>query len=227
MKIFILVIVAISFFLVPSLVRKWRNIPVLIAVAIASAVNTNYNLAYDYPVPIGPFTFGVDALVGFMFIYTLVVVTIDNNAKHGYDLTISSIAAIILAGIIETCAKTAANGGFTYQTIYPFLFNLVSAFACLVGGFIAVFLTDILRKNGKNEYVCIAVACLAGAIVHYIIFSLGLMISKENVLADKERYNAFVFGGLIESLILIPLGILNYLFCAKVLKIKKVNQSEQ
>ena len=198
--------------------------PVLIAVAVASAVNTNYNIGYDYPVTMGPFTLGVDALVAFMFIYTVVLVTLGDSAKHGYDLTISSVAAIVLAGIIESCAKTAANGGMTYQTIYPFLFTLVSAVSCLAGGFIAVFIASALKKNNKNDYLAIAVACLVGAVIHYIIFCLGLMISKENVLNDTARYNSYVSGGVIESIILIPLGLLNYLFCTRVLKLKKLKE---
>ena len=219
MKILLLCLIAISFFLIPTLVRKWRNIPVLIAITIAAAVNTNYYLSFDYPVELGDFIFGMDALVGFMYIYSLVVVTFEANKKNAFDLTISSVAAIVLAGIIETCAKTAANGGFTYQTVYPFLFNLVSAGACLAGGLVAIYLADKIRNTGFNVYLAIAFSVLVGGIVHYILFSLGLMISKQDILDQAWRYNSCVYGGLVETVILIPLGLLNYWFSKKIMKI--------
>ena len=220
MKVLLLVIITISFFLVPTLVRKWRNIPVLIAVTVAAAVNTNYYLSFDYPVEMGIFIFGMDALVGFIYIYSLIIVTFESSTKHAYELAISSVAAIVLAGIIETCAKTASNGGLTYETGYPFLFNLVSAVACLIGGFLAIYLADKIRNTGFNVYLAIAFSCLVGGIVHYILFSLGLMISKPDILQEAAKYNSCVYGGLLETVILIPLGLLNYFFSKKVLKIK-------
>ena len=96
MKVLLLVIITISFFFVPTLVRKWRNIPVLIAVTVAAAVNTNYYLSFDYPVDMGIFIFGMDALVGFIYIYSLIIVAFESSPKRAYELAISSVAAIVV-----------------------------------------------------------------------------------------------------------------------------------
>ena len=225
MNILILVLVSISFFILPSLARKWKNLPTLIAVCIAAAVNTNYYLSYNYPVYAGPFILGMDALIGMMYVYVLIIIRLDGSTKRAYDLTISAVAAIVLAGIIEMCAKTAHQGGFTFETVKPLLFNLQSGLSCLLAGFVAIFISDKLDK--KNTYLNIAISCLAGSIVHSILFSLGFMITIPDILKQEniKTYFACFTGGLIERVLLIPLGLANYWFCKSVLKLKSEKNS--
>ena len=222
MKILILVCASILFFLLSALLRKWRNIPVLIAVSIACAVNTNYSIGYDYPIECGSaLIFGIDSLVAVLYLYILVVMCLDIETKRAYKLSFSSVAAIVLAGIIESSAKVASHGGFTMEGIRPLLFSLISGAACLFAGYLAIFVADKLKnKANLNDYAAMAIALVAGFVVHAVIFFVGFMVKYPNLFDDVNKYGACFFGSLVERAALVPLALLTYLFSNCVLKLK-------
>lgn len=221
MNILILIIVSILFFFLPTLVRKWRNKAVLIAVAISTAVNTNYTICYSYPVHLGPFIFGVDTLVGLIFIYTIVVIAMEFKPANAYNITISSAAAIILAGIIESSAKSAAAGIINFETISSLLFNVTSAFSCLLGGFVATFMVERIKM--KQRWFLLLLSVLTGSLIHLTIFFANIGILYPKIFDDLNTYASCIFGGLIETVVLLPLGLLNSLFAKNVLKLKADN----
>ena len=221
MKILILSIVAVVFFLITALCRKWKNVPVLIAVTIAAAVNTNYTVAYEYRVGLGALILGVDSIVAFLYLYNVIIMCIEVDTKRAYSLCFNSVAAIVLAGVIETSALTASHGALTLETMVPFLFNFVSACGCMAAGLVAIYIADRLKTKTKVcDYAIVLTTTLIGSIIHSAIFSLGYMIKYVDIFDNMNTYLGCICGGLVEKGILIILGIVTLLFARKVLKIK-------
>lgn len=193
--------------------------PVLMASAIACAVNTNYYLNIDYPVNIGPFVFGIDALVAMMFVFIIMIVYVDYTPKRAYSLTVNSCVAIILAGIIQTFAMAARDGAFTFECVRPLLFYSITVVGTVLGCFLAIWLAG--KMKNLNKYLVLTIGTLIACAFHSVFYNVGYMLIKPAILDTPEIFWGAIWGGLIEKVAFIPLGLLSYFVGEKVLKIEK------
>lgn len=218
MNLFILIIAAIAFFTILTLLRKWKDLPVLIATAIACAVNTNYYLNIDCPVNVGPFVFGVDALIALMFVFIIMIIFVDYSAKQAMTVTINSCVAIVLAGVIEMFAVASTLGEFTFECVRPILFYSITVAGSMIGCSLAIWL-GIKMKNA-NKYLVLAITTLIACVFHSIFYNVGYILIEPEVLDNTSTFIGAITGGLIEKVALIPLGLLSYFIGSKVLKIQ-------
>ena len=189
-----------------TLCRRWIDIPTLIAVAIGCAVNANIFNPLTAPIHVGSFTLSIETVLYTLFMYTIVVRTLDYGYGEAKRMTFTSVAAIIISAIIELFARLMMNG-FTVDNFREFSYYIFSSIGTVLGVWLMVFVTIWMRKKGASSYLIIPVAIAASSIVHAIFFFGGIAL----VNWDYSIYS-FVesLGTIIGKTICIGLSVLCY-----------------
>ena len=187
-----------------TLFRKWLDVPTLIAVAIGSAVNANLFTSINNPIYIGELVFSMENILSVLFMYTVIVRILDYGYKQGRNMTITTIAAIIISALIELTAKLAYNG-YSIETLKNFFIYLFSCIGSIAGVWVMVLITIGCRKKNVLSYLIILLALIAGLIVHSVFYYGGVALI--------EFDNIFNFNRLLGAVILKLACILLAVFC--------------
>lgn len=189
-----------------TLFRRWIDIPTLIAVAIGCAVNANIFNPLTAPIELGPFTFSIEIVLYTLFMYTLVVRTLDYGYVEAKRMTFTSVAAIIISAIIELVARLMVSG-FEIETFKAFSYYLFSVIGTILGVWLMVWITIMCRKKNISVYLIIPFAIIASSIVHSIFFYGGIALVEWRI----GVYTAFnALGTVIGKAVCILLSILCY-----------------
>ena len=164
-----------------TLFRKWLDVPTLVAVAIGAAVNANVYTSINNPIYVGDFVFSMENILTVLFMYTVIVRILDYGYKQGRNLTITTMAAIIISAIIELSAKLAYEG-YSIETIKAFFYYLLSCCGSILGVWIMVLITIKCRKKNISPYLIIPFALIPSLIIHSIFYYGGVaLIERDNI----------------------------------------------
>jgi len=189
-----------------TLCRRWIDVPTLIAVAIGCAVNANIFNPITYPVVVGPFTFSIEIVLYTLFMYTIIVRILDYGYNAAKTMTFTSVAAIIISAFIELVANLMSHG-FTADSFKLFAMYWFSSIGTILGTWIMILITIVLRKKNASSYLIIPLAIIASSVVHAVLFYGGIALLE-------WKYDVYSFyqsiGTLIGKAVCIALGVLCY-----------------
>ena len=195
-----------------TLFRKWLDVPTLIAVAIGSAVNANLFTSINNPIYLGDLVFSMENILSVLFMYTVIVMVLDYGYKQGRNLTITTIAAIIISAIIEFTAKLAYNG-YSIETLKNFFIYLFSCIGSIAGVWVMVLITIGCRKKNVISYLIILLALIAGLIIHSAFYYGGVALIEFDNIFNFNR----LLGAVILKLACIFVATLCYFISKKFL----------
>ena len=189
-----------------TLLRRWIDIPTLLAVAIGCAVNANIFNPITYPIVVGPFTFSIEIILYTLFMYTIIVRILDYGYRDAERMTLTSVAAIIISALIELVA-ILSHDGFTADAVKEFSYYLFSSAGTIAGVWIMVLITIEFRKKNISSYIIIPLAIAASSIIHAVIYYGGIAL----VNWDITIYTIYLaLGTIIGKAVCIALATLCY-----------------
>ena len=206
MGIALLIIFMFIAFGLTTLFRRWIDIPTLIAVAIGCAVNANIFNPITAPIVVGPFTFSIEIVLYTLFMYTLVIRTLDYGYKDAKRMALTSVAAIIISAIIELMANLMTKG-FVEQTFKDFSIYLFSSVGTIAGAWVMIWIAKRCREKNISDYLIIPFAIIASTIIHSVFFYGGRALVNWEI-GVYTAYDAL--GTVIGKAICIGLSILCY-----------------
>ena len=80
------------------------------ALGVGGVVNANFFHAGDYPIDVFGWSFGIDAIIFTLFIFTVILKLFYFGRKEAYVYTISACGAVLFAAIIELTANAFSEG---------------------------------------------------------------------------------------------------------------------
>ena len=189
-----------------TLFRRWLDVPTLIGVAIGCAVNANLFTPLNYPVVVGELTFSIESILYTLFMYTVVVRILDYSYDDAKKLTLTSVAAIIISGIIELVALLTKDG---FQTVVfqNFAVYLFSSIGTIIGVWLMVFFTIGLKKRRVSSYIIIPIVIAVSCVIHALFYYGGMSL----VFWERTAYTLkMALGTIIGKAACIGLGVLCY-----------------
>ena len=189
-----------------TLFRRWLDVPTLIGVAIGCAVNANLFTPLNYPVVVGELTFSIESILYTLFMYTVVVRILDYSYDDAKKLTLTSVAAIIISGIIELAALLTKDG---FQTVVfqNFAVYLFSSIGTIIGVWLMVFFTIGLKKRRVSSYIIIPIVIAVSCVIHALFYYGGMSL----VFWERTAYTLkMALGTIIGKAACIGLGVLCY-----------------
>ena len=158
-----------------TLFRRWLDVPTLIGVAIGCAVNANLFTPLNYPVIVGELTFSIESILYTLFMYTVVIRILDYSYDDAKKLTLTSVAAIIISGIIELVALLSLNG-FSAEVFQKFAVYLFSSIGTIIGVWLMIFLTAGFKKRKVSSYIIIPIVIAVSCIIHALFYYGGMSL---------------------------------------------------
>lgn len=188
-----------------TLFRKRLDVPTLIAVAIGAAVNANIFTSINNPITIGEFVFSMENILSVLFMYTVLVRILDYGYKQGRNMTITTIAAIIISAIIELVAKLAYFG-YSIETIKVFFYYLFSCIGSIGGVWVMTLISIKCRKKKISPYIIIPFALIPSLFIHSLFYYGGVaLIEWDNIFNFYKP-----LGAIIAKFVCIALATLCY-----------------
>jgi hypothetical protein len=192
MNLFFFILFAILIFASSLIGYKKYFSTTLYALAIGGVVNANFFNASSYPIDVFGMSFGIDSIIYTLFLYAVAMMYLYYSKKDAYLLTISSVIAIVLAGLFELIANLLA-GVNNIDVWHNFIFFMISAFSTwLVTFFILDLISFIEKKKKLNKYIVviflIALCSIMNSLMYYILSGLtnGYDFSKIFVLVGTS-----------------------------------------
>ena len=167
-----------------TLLRRWIDIPTLLAVAIGCAVNANLlnHMNVGARIEVGIFTFTIEIVLFTLFMYTISVRILDYGFQDAKRMTFTSIAAILISAFIELVSNLAVNGASS-EMFKIFSYYLVSSIGTIVAVWVMVAIVIACRKKNINKYFTLVFAIVAACLIHSIIYygSVALIEWKKDI----------------------------------------------
>ena len=187
--------------------------------AIGCIINGSIFNAFDYPFKVFGVPTGLDAVVNFLFVFTIVVMHAFYGKKQTYNLLATSIAAVLFAAFIQLLS-TWASSGIDTALIKGMLRFVATTVASLVLGVVVCKLYDLLKAKKLNPQLNVLICLIVGTVIESVIF-LGLLL----LIGYVELNNAFyqVIGGLfIGKAIALIFAMASIICCHKFKKDEKL-----
>ena len=204
----LIIFMFVAFFLT-TLLRRWIDIPMLIAVAIGCAVNANiFNplTGITAPIVVGPFTFSMEIVLYTLFMYTIMIRVLDYSYYDGKIMTLTSVAAIIISAFIELIAKLTSSGDVS-TTFIEFAYYLISCVGTALAVWLMIFITIHSRDKKVPAPLIIGFALVASSIAHSAVYYGGIMLIKQDWLYTLSC----LYGALLGKGVCILLAMFSYL----------------
>ena len=191
-----------------TLLRRWIDVPTLVAVAIGCAVNANLFHPFTAGVKVGPLTFSIEIVLYTLFMYTIIVRILDYSYKEAKTMTFTSIAAIIISAFIEFASflMTEGNALDAFKLFSTYLFSSIGT---IVGVWVMVWITIHSRKKNISPYLIIPFAIIPASLIHALFFYGGWFLVHQNT-AEIEVLLYGALATVIGKLICIALSVFCY-----------------
>lgn len=215
MQIAVLIISSLIFIAVFFLFKSWKSRETLSAVAIACAVNTAYYTNRNFPTTVGPFTFGVDAIIYPFFIFCIFMICIERDEKSAAKIVVNAMVASFLPVVFDVIAKVTYYKQLNYDCINMFLLHSIY----IVGSIVALLITFPIfkRMKQKNHYVALTFNSILAVIINAIFYYPGYFVIYYELKNDTNAFISMVSGGILQKSIMI-LALVLGLFIYRKLK---------
>ena len=185
--------------------RKWKDIPVIIAVAIGAACNANLWTLFNMPIEMGSFLFTPDSALFVLYMYTVALMTLDHSPRQGKVLVFTSLAAIVISAIFEFTSSWASAGTITEENLRNFLFYVESCLGTLAGCLLIIWLVG--KSKVTNKYMVLLSVLVVTIVIHTAFYFCGCLIK------DKEKFLDVFVNELIGGTVLKSFFVLFSLLC--------------
>lgn len=202
----------VAFFLT-TLLRRWIDIPMLIAVAIGCAVNANILNHITAPVVVGPFTFSIEIILYTLFMYTIMIRILDYSYHDGKIMTFTSIAAIIISAIIELISKLA-TGADVAESFIAFSYYFISCAGTALAVWFMVLVTIHFKEASAPRVIILGLALVLASVVHTLVYYGGMSLIEQKLVYGLSN----LYGALVGKAICIGLAMISYAINLKVWK---------
>lgn len=208
MNFYILLIVSFVCFIALTLLRKWKDVPVLIAIAIGAACNANLWTSLNMPVNMWGMTFGFGSVLYVLFVFTIFLRIKDYSVKDGKIMALTSIAAIMISALFEVSARLIYEGQFSIEHLYTFCGYAFSSLGTFVGVWLMCDIYEVLEKHNVNPYLEIILTVGACSIMNSLFYYGGIALVRWMRI---DNFLSILLGSIIIKLFSINLGMLSYL----------------
>lgn len=215
MGIWILIGFAVLAFALLTFLRKYSDSFMLIAFAIGTAVNANIFHSGTYPVVVGNIVFSIDSILYTIFMFTVAVKYIHYPRKDGQSLVYATIAAILIAAVIECAAKWSSGSKGGLEVFEIFLNYLFSSVGTLISCSIIGLLVEKLKDKKVNNYLTVFISILIGTVINSVIYFGGMMVYNSNDPEMITKIGWMMLGNLILKIVCIVFAELSYLVSNK------------
>ena len=169
-----LIIFTVCAFIVFTILRRWADSFILIAFAIGFIVNANFYTAISTPIYIQnssfcPIVFSYDAVLYAVFIFIVVVKFTHYPTKDGKLLAYSSVVAIVISAVIETCARLAYNINDWKESLIVFSQYILSGGVSLFVVFLVVKVIKKMLLKKRHPNFIISAVVFGGTMLHQMI----------------------------------------------------------
>jgi len=217
--IIILLVFALIVFAIITFTRRFNDSFILIAFAIGLAVNANYYHSGNYPVQVGSMIISIDAILYSAFMYTIVVKYIHYPKKEGHNVVWATLAAIIIAAIIECVARSSVKDKTPLQVIEIFGNYFFSALGTFIACLSVSKLVEVFEDKHISRYVTILVGMIIGSLINTVIFFGGqlAMTAIDGTLTNDSllKIGQSVLGNTVFKIIAIAFAELAYMVNVK------------
>lgn len=157
------IIFGIAMFLLPLIAYKKHRAVVIYALAIGGVVNANFYHSGVHPIDILGLTFGIDSVVYTLFVFCVILWYIQQGEGAAISITVSSIAAIVIAAVLQLSADLMSDGSSAteWKTFATFMLSSLAS----VAGVAAMLLVFRFIRGKVSDYVLMAVGI---AIVSFV-----------------------------------------------------------
>lgn len=208
MKLIYLLLFSISVFLL-SLVgyKKNKSVP-LYALAIGGIVNANFYHSIPYPINCFGIIFGIDSFVYVLFAFCIVIMYLKEGKKATILLSISSIAAIMIAAIMNLSADLMSDGSSIQEWKTFFTFT-ASSVASIIGVVIFIKTFDKIKLNECLKMIIgILIISSINLIIYYLLFA---------VINGWDNYmTKILLGNIIGRFLAVIISLLPYFLMKKI-----------
>lgn len=219
----ILIIIAIISFLATIIFRHISDSKALISMAIGCAINANIYNSNNMPISWHGLVFGIDSILYTLFICTIIYKAIDYTVEEAWDMTISTIIAIIISSFIELFANWSYQG-LDQAEIVRFLGYIFSALGTYLGVKIMfIYYRAYVKRHPSKDsphgflknLICMLICISLASLINSLIYFYGNSIAtfKFTHFITPNLLASFI-GKLFSSL----LGLAAYIINAKYLK---------
>lgn len=143
--------------------------------AIGSIVNAPIFNCIDFPFKVFGVSMGLDSVVYFLFIFTMLLTHAYCGKKQALDLMLTSVAAVLFAALIQFLSRWASQG-LTKDLGFAMLKFIATSISSLSCGLVLFKLYDILKAKGVNLYLNASICLIVAGIVENIVFYGALIV---------------------------------------------------
>ena len=178
--------------------------------AIGGAVAANIFNIGAYAINGEYFVFGIDSVVYTLFIFCIAVIYYDYDKKTALNLTWTTIASIIFAGLISFVANWATNG-FGSSITWSLISFIVSSFAtCLA---VLGMIYAIEKAKIKNILLSMGLMIIIGSLINSFIYFGVMAILQGGDLG--ENFVKSLIGSYLGKFVSIVFSLFTYYLVQK------------
>jgi len=209
MNIYLLIGFTIFCFLMLTLLRKRKDVPVLMAISIGAACNANLWTSSNMPLEKWGMIFDVGSVLYILCVFTIFLRVKDYSIKDGKSMALTSITAIMISAFFEVFARAIYENQFTLEHLYIFSGYAFSSLGTFVGVWLMIDFYKKLEKLKVNPYIEILICITTCAFVN-TLFSYGGVALVRWMRIDN--FLKIMLGTTIIKFFAIGLSMLSYLF---------------
>jgi len=176
----ILLACAVVVFGLLTLLRRWIDSFILIALAIGAVVGAGIYQGIDTPVKAGPLIFSISGLLYPLFYYCVIIKYFYYPLNETRGMAFSSFAAVVISAFVEFFAMLASKG-YSWDIVARLLYYLYGTVFNFLVVYLSLLLVHQFEKHKVNRYVSITVfMILTGVLCATLYFSAGSIFLKED-----------------------------------------------
>ena len=164
-----LIMFSLIMFTIFFFARHFWGKDALFVVGIGCAIGSNLYNINNYPIIIGDFVFGMDAVIYTICIFTMLIMYIDFGESSLKNILFSTLGSLFLTALLSFAGNFMLSG-ITKDLIWNFVSYLFSILGTLVAVCIMIIIYKKLSSLKFNNYFNIAVGLFLASIVNSIIY---------------------------------------------------------
>lgn len=206
MNILIWITISIVFFAFFTVMRHYKDVDVLILLAIGCAINANIFNGGTVPFKFCGAIFGIDSILYTLFMFTVMYRLYNYSKKDAWSMTLTTLAAIMVSAVIEVCAKWTYEGTISSATITSLIGYVSSTVGTFFGVFFMIMLYEHMHEKKVSVYLSFVICIILASVINTTIYFGGIAL----VSGPNYELVHILSGSYIGKLFNIIIGLIGF-----------------
>lgn len=181
----------------------------IFTLAIGAVIGANVYNVGNFPVPIGPFIFGMDAVVYTIFLFCVLSMYVEYGKASFKTLLYTALFSIFFSAMLSTFGQYLKTGSFTEEITWTGLSYLSSIIATFTCCWCMVSVYDFLKRKNCNFYLNIVISLILASMINSTIY-FGLTFLFTGDLGDdfaRSLFSSYIVKAISGCIFLLLLHI--------------------